>query len=53
MKEKLTLIKVGGAIVEDEALLDQLLDNFCAICSGKKLSIAIEQFEGVPLAWIM
>ena len=27
--------------------------HFSAIGSGKKLSIAVEQFEGVPLAWIM
>ena len=38
MKEQITVVKVGGAIVEDEALLDQLLDNFCAI-EGKKVLV--------------
>ena len=31
MKEKLTLIKVGGKIVEEEATLHKLLDDFAAI----------------------
>ncbi len=38
MKEKLTIVKVGGAIVEDEAQLTQLLHNFCAI-QGKKVLV--------------
>jgi acetylglutamate kinase len=28
MKEKLTVVKVGGAVVEDEAQLAQLLKDF-------------------------
>ena len=31
MKEKLTIVKVGGAVVEDEAQLAQLLRDFSAI----------------------
>ena len=31
MKEKLTVIKVGGKIVEEEATLNQLLNDFAAI----------------------
>ena len=31
MKEKLTVIKVGGKIVEEEAILNQLLADFSAI----------------------
>ena len=38
MKEKLTVVKVGGAVVEDEAQLTQLLKDFSAI-EGKKLLI--------------
>ena len=38
MKEKLTVVKVGGAIVEDEAQLNQLLKDFSAI-SGKKVLV--------------
>ncbi len=38
MKEKLTVIKVGGAVVEDEAQLTQLLKDFSAI-EGKKVLI--------------
>ena len=38
MKEKLTIVKVGGAVVEDEAQLTQLLHNFCAI-QGKKVLV--------------
>ncbi|MBQ6379644.1 MAG: acetylglutamate kinase [Prevotella sp.] len=38
MKEKLTIIKVGGAIVEDEAQLSQLLKDFCAI-EGRKVLV--------------
>lgn len=37
MKEKLTLVKVGGAIVEDEAQLAQLLKDFSAIPGRKVL----------------
>ncbi len=38
MKEKLTIVKVGGAIVEDEAQLTQLLTDFTAI-PGRKLLV--------------
>ena len=38
MKEKLTIVKVGGAVVEDEAQLAQLLKDFSAI-SGRKVLI--------------
>lgn len=37
MKEKLTIIKVGGAVVEDEAQLSQLLKDFSAIEGNKVL----------------
>lgn len=36
--EKLTIVKVGGAVVEDESQLSQLLANFSAI-PGKKLLV--------------
>ena len=38
MKEKLTIVKVGGAVVEDEAQLQQLLNDFSAI-EGKKVLV--------------
>lgn len=38
MKEKLTLIKVGGKIVEEEATLHRLLDDFAAI-EGRKVLV--------------
>ena len=38
MKEKITIVKVGGAVVEDEAQLAQLLKDFCAI-EGKKVLV--------------
>ncbi len=38
MKQKLTIVKVGGAVVEDEAQLAQLLKDFSAI-DGKKVLI--------------
>lgn len=37
MKEKLTIVKVGGAIVEDEVQLAQLLKDFCSIPGHKVL----------------
>ena len=37
MKEKLTVIKVGGKIVEEEASLNQLLADFSAIDGYKVL----------------
>ena len=38
MKEKITIIKVGGAVVEDETQLAQLLKDFSAI-EGKKVLV--------------
>ena len=38
MKEKLTIVKVGGAVVEDEAQLAQLLKDFGHI-SGRKVLV--------------
>ena len=38
MKEKLTIVKVGGAVVEDEAQLAQLLKDFSAI-EGRKVLV--------------
>ena len=37
MKEKLTIVTVGGAVVEDEAQLSQLLKDFSAIEGNKVL----------------
>lgn len=37
MKEKLTIIKVGGKIVEEDATLQRLLDDFAAIKGHKVL----------------
>ncbi|SEA01874.1 N-acetylglutamate kinase [Xylanibacter ruminicola] len=37
MKEKLTIVKVGGAVVEDEVQLSQLLKDFSAIKGNKVL----------------
>lgn len=38
MKQKLTIIKVGGAVVEDELQLAQLLEDFSAI-EGRKVLV--------------
>ena len=38
MKEKLTIVKVGGAVVEDEAQLAQLLQDFGSI-EGRKVLV--------------
>lgn len=38
MREKLTIVKVGGAVVEDELQLSQLLRNFSAI-EGRKVLV--------------
>ncbi len=38
MKEKLTIVKVGGAVVEDELQLSQLLKDFGAI-NGRKVLV--------------
>ena len=37
MKEKITIIKVGGKIVEESGSLDNLLDRFAAIGGNKVL----------------
>lgn len=37
MKEKLTIVKVGGKIVEEAATLNQLLSDFSAIPGYKLL----------------
>ena len=37
-KEKLTIVKVGGAVVENEAQLEQLLKDFSAI-EGRKVLV--------------
>ena len=37
MKEKITIIKVGGKIVEERGTLLQLLDRFAAIEGNKVL----------------
>ena len=37
MREKLTIVKVGGAIVEDEERLKQLLKDFTLIDGAKML----------------
>ena len=38
MSEKLTIVKVGGAVVEDETQLEQLLKDFAAI-EGRKVLV--------------
>ena len=38
MKHPLTIVKVGGAVVEDEARLSRLLADFCAI-EGRKVLV--------------
>ena len=40
MKEKLTIIKVGGKIVEEESTLNQLLADFSAIGGYKLLAVS-------------
>lgn len=35
--ESMNIVKVGGAIVEDEQRLGQLLYNICALSGNKKL----------------
>ena len=40
MREKLTVIKVGGKIVEEEATLHKLLDDFAAI-EGYKVLVQV------------
>lgn len=37
MKEKITVVKVGGAVVEDEAQLSRLISDFAAIGGNKVL----------------
>lgn len=38
MKEKITVVKVGGAIVEDKERLSELLKDFTAI-EGRKILV--------------
>ena len=38
MKEKLTIVKVGGAVVENDDQLDRLLKDFSAI-DGRKILV--------------
>ena len=38
MKEEITIVKVGGAVVEDEKQLTRLLKDFCAV-SGRKVLV--------------
>ncbi|MDO4196043.1 MAG: acetylglutamate kinase, partial [Prevotellaceae bacterium] len=38
MKERITIVKVGGAVVEDELQLSQLLTDFTNI-QGKKILV--------------
>ena len=38
MKERITIVKVGGAVVEDEQQLSQLLKDFAAI-EGRKVLV--------------
>ena len=38
MKEKITVVKVGGAVVEDDLQLSSLLRDFIAI-SGRKVLV--------------
>lgn len=38
MKEKITVVKVGGAVVEDEERLSRLLSDFSAI-EGRKVLV--------------
>lgn len=46
MKERLTIVKVGGAIVEDSERLSQLLQDFASI-KGQK--ILVHGADDVPL----
>ena len=47
MREKLTVIKVGGKIVEEEATLCKLLDDFAAI-EGYKVLADVRQRKSQP-----
>ena len=44
MKEKLTVIKVGGKIVEEEATLNQLLADFRKLSPAERKSV-LEQIK--------
>ena len=41
MKEKLTVIKVGGKIVEEPDTLNQLLDDFSSLSGYKVLVLSL------------
>ena len=47
MKEELTIVKVGGAVVEDEAQLAQLLKDFSAIEGRKVRYLCMVEAEGL------
>ena len=49
MKEKLTVIKVGGKIVEEETTLSRLLADFSAI-EGYKLLVTVGDVQ--PPNWL-
>ena len=59
MKEKLTIVKVGGAVVEDELQLSQLLRDFSAI-EGRKVLVhgggrsatALASRMGIPVKMV-
>ena len=54
MREKLTVIKVGGKIVEEEATLCKLLDDFAAIEGYKVWCTAadVRQRKSQP-CWVL
>ena len=52
MREKLTVIKVGGKIVEEEATLCKLLDDFAAIEGYKVLVADVRQRKSQP-GWVL
>ena len=55
MKEKLTIVKVGGAVVEDDAQLEQLLNDFSAIEGRKVLALRhrwwADAASRMPICW--
>ena len=54
MREKLTVIKVGGKIVEEEATLRQLLNDFAAIAGHKVLvQAAAVRLQRLPHNWVL
>ena len=57
MKEKLTIVKVGGAVVEDDVQLTQLLHDFSAIPGNVAPGLLFrkpdhfENFDDWPFLW--